>query len=263
MKSLALCGALEHFGFRAPSLTEFGSHRIWNDLTAFENWFIDQRGGFLSIVGHGLTGNRLLQPVYSDTSDEEDEIELQTFSRSSPDGSEEQTGKSAVAETSFVSPTPRAIITPFEGAKGGISMSSMASQLPSIDIFSPRPRTSKAVKRKCLDLPKPIPLPVPGPSTEVPKILKDLAQKSRELPSISGPTLPAKIKRTVTVPMLKAKLGTLPIGNLEKQKKAIEQFTSAATPRVTRQSVRRIVTKSPLTYRSRSPSPSETESAME
>ena len=162
--------------------------------TAFENWFIDQRGGFLSIVGHGLTGNRLLQPIYSDTSDEEDEIELQTFSRSSSDGSEEQTEKSAMAETSFVSPPPRAIVTPFEGDKGGISMSSMASHLPSIDIFSPQPRTSRAVKRKFLDLPKPIPLPAPGPSTEVPKILKDLAQKSRELPSISGPTLPAKIK---------------------------------------------------------------------
>ena len=88
--SLALCGDLEHFGFRAPSLTEFGSHKIWNDPTAFENWFIDQRGGFLSIVGNGLTGNRLLQPIYSDTSDEEDEIELQTFSRSSPDGTEDQ-----------------------------------------------------------------------------------------------------------------------------------------------------------------------------
>ena len=260
---MALCRALEHFGFRAPSLTEFGSHKIWNDPTAFENWFIDQRGGFLSIVGHGLTGNRLLQPIYSDTSDEEDEIELQTFSRSSPDGSEEQTEKSAMAETSFVSPPPRAIVTPFEGDKGGISMSSMASHLPSIDIFSPRPRTSRAVKRKLLDLPKPIPLPAPGPSTEVPKILKDLAQKSREFPSISGPTLPAKIKWTVTVPMLKAKLGTLPMGNLEKQKKAIEQFSSAAIPRVTRQSAQRIVSKSPPTYRSRSTSPSETESAME
>ena len=167
---MALCGALEHFGFPAPSLTEFGSHKIWNDPTAFENWFIDQRGGFLSIVGHGLTGNCLLQPIYSDTSDEEDEIELQTFSRSSPDGSEEQTEKSAMAETSFVSPPPRAIVTPFEGDKGGISMSSMASHLPSVDIFSPRPRTSRAVKRKFLDLPKPIPLPAPGPSTEVPKM---------------------------------------------------------------------------------------------
>ena len=83
--SLALCGALEHFGFRAPSLTEFGSHKIWNDPTAFQTWFIDQRDGFLSVVGHGLTGDHLLQPVYSDTSDKEEEIELQTFSRSTPD----------------------------------------------------------------------------------------------------------------------------------------------------------------------------------
>ena len=91
--SLALCGALEHFGFHAPILTEFGSHKIWNNPTAFENWFIDQCGGFLSIVGHGLTGNRLLQPIYSDTSDKEDDIELQTFSRSSPDRTEDQIEK--------------------------------------------------------------------------------------------------------------------------------------------------------------------------
>ena len=151
--SLALCGALEHFGFRAPSLTEFGSHKIWNDPTAFENWFIDQRGGFLSVVGHGLTGNHLLQPIYSDTSDEEDEIELQTFSQSSPNR------KISNDRDIVVSPPPRAIVTPFEGDKGGISLSSMASHLPSIDIFSPRPRTSRAVMRKFLDLPKPIPLP--------------------------------------------------------------------------------------------------------
>ena len=261
---MSLCGALEHFGFRAPSLTEFGSHKIWNDPTAFENWFIDQRGGFLSVVGHGLTGNRLLQPIYSDTSDEEEEIELQTFFRFSPDGFEEQTGKSAMAETSFVSPTPRAIITPFEGDKGGISMSSMDSHLPSVDIFSRRPRTSRPVKRKCLDLPKPIPLPAPGPSTEVPKILKgfgtEIKRISLHLWSYSSCKNQA---RTVTVPMLKAKLGTLPMGNLEKQKKAIEQFTSAATPRVTRQSAWRIMSKSPPTYRSRSTSPLETESATE
>ena len=63
--------------------------------------------------------------------------------------------------------------------------------------------------------------------------------------------------------MLKAQLGTLPMGNLNKQRKAIKQFSNAATPRLTHQSVWCIVSKSLPTYRSLSASPSGAVSAME
>ena len=105
------------------------------------------------------------------------------------------------------------------GKGGSLSLESFASSLPSIDIFSPRPRTSTASKRKASEMRRAT--PVPSSSTEIPKILKDLAKEYQEIPSISSPTLPPKISRVVTVPMLKARLGTLPMGNLGDQKKVV------------------------------------------
>ena len=250
--SLGLCGALEHFGYRAPSLTEFGYFRRWSNLDDFKNWFVDKRGGHMDVIGYGLTGDRLLQPVYSDTSDSDSEEEMKTFSSSAPDVSLEP------AETSFISPVAKHSWKRSSSkvrGKGGAEMDSFASSISSLDIFSPRPRTYTAFKRKAT--------PVPSSSLEIPKVLKDLATEYKEIPSISGPTLPPKIARVVTVPMLKARLGTLPMGNLSNQKKAISDFVGAVTPRVTRQSARRIVSKSPPTYRSRSPSPAGNEEAME
>ena len=43
--SFCLCGALEHFGYRALDLSFYLS--IWFDLSRFENWFIDRRGGVM------------------------------------------------------------------------------------------------------------------------------------------------------------------------------------------------------------------------
>ena len=248
--SLSLCRALEPFGYRALSLTEFGAFRRWNNLADFQNWFADKRGGYMEVIGYGLTGD-LLQPVYSDTSDSESEEEMKTFSLSAPDLS------SGSTETSFMSPVAKQLSkrSSSKMGKGGIEIDSFASSISSMDIFSPQPRTYSAFKRKAT--------PVPSSSLEIPKILKDLATEYEEMPSISGPTLPPKIARVVTVPMLKARLGTLPMGNLSNQKKAVAKFVDAATPRVTRQSVRRIIPKSPPTYHSRSPFPAGNEEAME
>ena len=242
---------MEHFGYRAPSLTEFGAFCRWNNLDDFQNWFVDKRGGYMEVIGYGLTGDLLLQPVYSDTSDSESEEEMKTFSLSAPDLS------SGSTETSFMSPVAKQLSkgSSSKMGKGGIEMDSFASSLPSMDIFSPRPRTYSTFKRKAT--------PVPSSSLEIPKILKDLAKEYEEMPSISVPTLPPKIARVVTVRMLKAHLGTLPMGNLSNQKKAVAKFVDAATPRVTRSSARRIISKSPPTYRSRSPSPAGNEEAMD
>ena len=46
--SLSLGGALEHFGYKAPDL-QFFYESIWYNLSRFENWFMDRRGGFLSL----------------------------------------------------------------------------------------------------------------------------------------------------------------------------------------------------------------------
>ena len=193
--SLGLCGALEHFGYRAPSLTEFGYFHRWSNLDDFKNWFVDKRGGYMEVIGYGLTGDRLLQPVYSDTSDSDSEEEMKAFSSSAPDLS------SGSAETSFMSPVAKQFSKGSSSTmgKGGIEMDSFASSISSMDIFSPRPHTYSAFKRKTT--------PVPSSSLEIPKVLKDLATEYKEMPSISGPTLPPKIARVVTVPTLKARLG--------------------------------------------------------
>ena len=41
-------GALEHFGYKVPDL-QFFYESTWYDLSWFENWFIDRRGGYLSL----------------------------------------------------------------------------------------------------------------------------------------------------------------------------------------------------------------------
>ena len=92
---------MENFRYRAPSLTEFGPFRRWSNLDDFQNWFVDKRGGYLAIIGHGLTGERLLQADYSDTSESESEEEMKTFSLSTPDLS------SGCIETSFMSPVAK------------------------------------------------------------------------------------------------------------------------------------------------------------
>ena len=46
--SFCICGALEHFGYKAPDLSYFYMS-IWFDLSWFENWFIDRRGGFMGV----------------------------------------------------------------------------------------------------------------------------------------------------------------------------------------------------------------------
>ena len=70
--SLSLGGALEHFGYKAPDL-QFFYESIWYDLSQFENWFIERRGGYMAL----FTRNRycrLPAPASpkSDLSDDED-----------------------------------------------------------------------------------------------------------------------------------------------------------------------------------------------
>ena len=70
--SLSLGGALEHFGYKAPDL-QFFYESIWYNLSQFENWFMDRRGGFLSL----FTRNRYFRlptpnSPESDSSDDED-----------------------------------------------------------------------------------------------------------------------------------------------------------------------------------------------
>ena len=70
--SFCLCGALEHFGYRAPDLSFFYLS-IWFDLSRFENWFIDRRGGVMG----AFTRNRFVRlpasaSPESDSSDGED-----------------------------------------------------------------------------------------------------------------------------------------------------------------------------------------------
>ena len=72
MYSLSLGGALEHFGYKVPDL-RFFYESIWYNLSRFENWFMDRRGGFLSL----FTRNRYFRlpapnSPESDSSDEED-----------------------------------------------------------------------------------------------------------------------------------------------------------------------------------------------
>ena len=70
--SLSLGDALEHFGYKAPDL-QFFYESIWYDLSRFENWFMDRRGGYMAL----FTRNRyfcLPAPISpeSDSSDDED-----------------------------------------------------------------------------------------------------------------------------------------------------------------------------------------------
>ena len=70
--SLSLGGALEHFGYKAPDL-QFFYESIWYNLSRFENWFMDRRGGFLSL----FTRNRYCRlpapnSPESDSSDDEE-----------------------------------------------------------------------------------------------------------------------------------------------------------------------------------------------
>ena len=70
--SLSLGGALEHFGYKAPDL-QFFYESIWYNLSRFENWFMDRRGGFLSL----FTRNRYFRlpapnSPESDSSDDEE-----------------------------------------------------------------------------------------------------------------------------------------------------------------------------------------------
>ena len=70
--SLSLGGALEHFGYKAPDL-QFFYESIWYNLSRFENWFMDRRGGFLSLFTHNCYF-RLPAPnsPESDSSDDEE-----------------------------------------------------------------------------------------------------------------------------------------------------------------------------------------------
>ena len=68
-----MCGALEHFGYRAPDLSFFYLS-IWFDPSRFENWFIDRRGG---VIG-AFTRNRFVRlpasaSPESESSDDDDD----------------------------------------------------------------------------------------------------------------------------------------------------------------------------------------------
>ena len=71
--SFCLCGALEHFGYKAPDLSYFYMS-IWFDLSWFENWFIDRRGSFMGMFTHNcffsLPASASLE---SDSSDNDDD----------------------------------------------------------------------------------------------------------------------------------------------------------------------------------------------
>ena len=71
--SLSLGGALEHFGYKAPDL-QFFYESIWYNLSRFENWFMDRRGGYLAL----FTRNRYFRlpapnSPESDSSEDDDE----------------------------------------------------------------------------------------------------------------------------------------------------------------------------------------------
>ena len=73
--SLSLCGTLEHFGYKAPNL-RFFYESVWYNLSRFENWFMDRRGGFLAL----FTSNRYcrLPAPNSPESDSSDDEEVPT-----------------------------------------------------------------------------------------------------------------------------------------------------------------------------------------
>ena len=192
----------------------------------------------MSVVGNGLTGHRLLQPTYSDTSDEED-------------GGNWSFPPSQVASYGYSNdpgvPTSTSTTAP---PASGLSLASMAECLPSIGTFSKQnadpglfsPGYAPVVisKRKAeVTVTSGNPVSVdPNSHVKVPELLLSLAEEAKSMPSISGPTRPPKISKVSTIPVVSMKLGSGLLGNLGDEKESLDMIAAATTRRITRQSSR-------------------------
>ena len=223
--SLSLGGALEHFGYKAPNL-QFLYESIWYNLSRFENWFMDRRGGFLSL----FTRNHYFHlpapnSPESDSSDDED-------------GPTQLPASTIVSTSSIVTPKKtRYDVSPVSWASTSPTIVPSGSNLgnPSGDTLK-KDDSPKAISTAGVSLGATVAIPVVADSSSPMKqssitITNPTVSTSIQMVVATGSTTqstPTDVKLAV-LSYGDVKSNLLPIGSLILWEKAADGITATST----------------------------------